>query len=168
MPAKSDNLLGAFIVGRLLAESAGLGSSQATQWGAVLMATGLSPASLLMVSELARLDAMRLSEQVDHQTQLRAMLQQALQKAEEAAEDAARAANRTEQIVTKIDEINERMAKLTAWADSQRCSRKKRRFTYSFLRWIVRSLQKLGQARFTRSQSNLVREDESWIRHSGS
>jgi hypothetical protein len=123
MPAKSDNLLGAFIVGRLLAESAGLSSSQATQWGAVLMATGLSPASILLVSELARLDAMRLSEQVDNQTQLRAMVQQALQKAEEAAENATRAAGRTEQIITKLNELNERIAKLETWTGNQFCSR---------------------------------------------
>jgi len=177
MPTKSDNLLGAFIVGRLLAESAGLSSSQATQWGAVLMATGLSPASILLVSELARLDAMRLSEQVDNQTQLRAMVQQSLQKAEEAAENATRAAERTEQIITRLNEFNERIAKLETWTGNQFCSRetceeilailhqmqaqsdffgvcafdpphRKGRRRCGFSRWLDRRLQKLRHGWF--------------------
>ncbi|MBF2072257.1 MAG: hypothetical protein IGS50_00620 [Synechococcales cyanobacterium C42_A2020_086] len=127
MPARPDPL-GAFIVGRLLAERAGLGSFQATQWGAVLMATGLSPASILLVSELARLDAMRLSESVDNQTELRNaelrnMVQQALQKAQEAAETATRAAERSEQIISQLNEINQRIAKLEASTGDPVCSR---------------------------------------------
>jgi hypothetical protein len=177
MPAKSDQILGAFIVGRLLAESAGLSSSQATQWGAVLMATGLSPASILLVSELVRLDAMRLSTEVDNQTQLRAMVQQALQKAEEAAENATRAAERTEQVITKLNEFNERIAQLEAWTGNQFCSRetceemlailhqlqvqsdccrvlafnplhKKGGHRCIFLRWLDRKLQKLRHGWF--------------------
>ena len=57
MPTNASGLIGVFIVGRLLAEQAGLGPSQANQWAAVLMAVGLSPASILLVSELARRDA---------------------------------------------------------------------------------------------------------------
>jgi hypothetical protein len=57
MPTHANSLIGVFIVGRLLAEQAGLSPSQANQWAAVLMATGLSPASILLVSELARRDA---------------------------------------------------------------------------------------------------------------
>jgi acyl transferase domain-containing protein len=123
MPAQSNNLIGAFIVGKLLAESAGLSSSQATQWGAVLMATGLSPASILLVSELARLDALRLSQQPNDQAQLRDIVQQAVQKAREAAENAARAAERTEQAITRLDQFNDRMAKLEAWVSQQSCTK---------------------------------------------
>ena len=57
MPTNASGLIGVFIVGRLLAEQAGLSPSQANQWAAVLMAVGLSPASILLVSELARRDA---------------------------------------------------------------------------------------------------------------
>ncbi len=123
MPTKSDNLLGAFIVGRLLAEGAGLNSFQSTQWGAVLMATGLSPASILLVSELARLDGMRLYEQMDNQAQLGAVVQQVWQKAEEAADKATRAVERTEQIITQLNELNERIAKFEEWSGNQFCSR---------------------------------------------
>lgn len=123
MPTKSNNLIGAFIVGRLLAENAGLSSSQATQWGAVLMATGLSPASILLVTELARLDAKRLSEQPDNQVQLRDTVQQAFQKAQEAAENATRAVEKLEQVTSQLDEFNERMAKLEAWTSDRSCNR---------------------------------------------
>lgn len=124
MPTKPDNILGSFIVGRLLAENVGLSSSEATQWGAVLMALGLSPASILLVTELARVDAMRSSEQLNQEAQLRNTIQQTFEKAQEAAENAAHAAAGVEQVIAKLDELDDRMTRLEAWADNQSCTRK--------------------------------------------
>ncbi|NJL22475.1 MAG: hypothetical protein HC895_19345 [Leptolyngbyaceae cyanobacterium SM1_3_5] len=107
MPAKSTNQIGAFIVGRLLAERAGLSSAQATQWGAVLMATGLSPASILLVSELARLDAANLAAQADRQIQLQAAIEQAARNSQAAIE-------KLEQVTVRLDQLSDRLGHLEA------------------------------------------------------
>lgn len=114
MPAEPTNPIGAFIVGRLLAERAGLSSTQTTQWGAVLMATGLSPASILLVTELARLDAENSAAQAEQQIQLRDSIQQATQKSQEVAAAAILAVEKLEQVTDRLDQLSDRLTQLEA------------------------------------------------------
>lgn len=111
MPTNSTGLLGAFIVGRLLAENVGLSSSQATQWAAVLMATGLSPASILLVLEFARRDAVdqpanqtrQLSDLSRQTNQTVAQIQQVNQQAAVAAQVAQQAATHAKNAQTAAE-----------------------------------------------------------------
>jgi len=128
MPAKSDHLLGAFIAGRLIAENAGLNSSQATQWGVVLVATGLSPASILLVSELVRLEAQQIAAQANHQAQLqlqlRDTLQQTWQQARETHEQAVLVTVKMDQVISRLDQLSERVAALEQWTQQPACQHK--------------------------------------------
>ncbi|NDJ16437.1 hypothetical protein [Myxacorys almedinensis] len=115
MPTTANQRIRAFIVGRLLAEQVGLKSSQATQWGIVLTLLGGSPASILLVAELARFDAMQLSaEQPDPQAQLIDKVQQAVQQAQETAAAAIRATAQIDQIGDRVERLNDRIVKLEA------------------------------------------------------
>jgi hypothetical protein len=94
LPAKSPSPVEIFIFGLLLSRNLGLNYPQEIQWASLLMAMGLSPASLLLVSDLARRDA--------------AGQPAAEAAAAEAARQAAEARRSAELLAARLDELDRR------------------------------------------------------------
>lgn len=184
MPTKSTQLMQAFLVGRLLAERAGLGSAQTTQWGAVLMATGLSPMSILLVSELARLDAANLATQADQQRQLQDTIEQAARTTQHTAEIVVA---KLEQMTIRLNQMSDRLSQLEAQTantctqatcaellallhDSKLRRRKLKRESAiaQWLRGLFRRFRKFWTRRFKRSDIHLTKLGRRlWNRRSG-
>jgi hypothetical protein len=126
LPENSTPPLGAFIVGILLGRNLGLGTAHQVQWASLLMALGLSPASIVLVTDFARQEAS--SQRTDGAAQLLDMTrqtnetvgqvqqlsQEAAAAAEVAAQQGAEARQSMDVFGVRLEELEQRARADTA------------------------------------------------------
>ncbi|MGG6270337.1 hypothetical protein ACQ4M3_36380 [Leptolyngbya sp. AN03gr2] len=174
MPTTSTQLIQAFIVGRLLAERAGLGTVQTTQWGAVLMATGLSSGSILLVSELARLEAIAFAAEAEQQRQFQETIEQSARTSHQTAE---RAIAQLEQISRRLDQIEAQTAQSCTQAtcaellmllrEVRQAQKPRRRSIFHWLRCLFWRVRKSWRKRSRHHRSGANKHIHSQFRSWG-